>query len=350
VTTTAATGRREDQTTDRSTRPVVPMMAGSQQTPLTRRRHMRFRYRRKTLIAIVAMAAVMALPGIALAGDSGGEATEEETTEEDTTTTTTPQHQVNQVVQTLPVLATGLAVTIDRDETGAISVVGLDDATVIKEKDHKIAFLLSDGSTEVVFKAKAGFIQTKVKAQATAEVTGPGSWSADVFGNGIVTIPYEVTFEGNTPQIAIGAVEGPAGVTSEVGDPKVRTSEDGDKSSFKVKVKLTSGEDTAKVSFVAKVRVNDEGEVKVALSVSLSSRDRVHCWDDDDRHDGKWDRDDDDDERADRVRGDDDGRQRGDDDERDGDDPDDDDRGGDDDRGDEDRGDDGGGDGGGDDD
>jgi hypothetical protein len=264
------------------------------------------------------MAVLLALPGMARAGDS------DEASEDKTTTTTTPEststtHQVNEVVQTLPVLGSGLGVTITRDpETGAITVVGLDDATIVKEKDHKIVFLLGDGETEVVVKAKAGFVQTKVKAKATADVTGPGSWSADVFGNGVVTIPYNVTFDGNTPNIAIGDITAPSGVTADVGDPKLKASEDGDKAYFKVKVRLTSGEETAKVSFVAKVRVDDDGELKVALSVSLSSHDRVKCWDGDDERDDRdhdrW-RDGDDD-------GDRDGRWRDrdrDDDDRDGD-------------------------------
>jgi hypothetical protein len=233
------------------------------------------------------MAVLLALPGMARAGDS------DESTEEETVTTTAPEsatttHQVNEVVQTLPVLGSGLGVTITRDpETGAITVVGLDDATIVKEKDHKIVFLLGDGETEVVVKAKGGFVQTKVKANATADVTGPGSWSADVFGNGVITIPYNVTFDGNTPNIAIGDITLPPGVTAEVGDPKVKTSDDGDKFYFKVKVKLTSGEEKAKVSFVAKVRVDDEGEMRVALSISLASGHRAKHWDDDRRDGGE---------------------------------------------------------------
>ena len=200
-----------------------------------------------------------------------------------------------------------MSVTINRDDSGAIASVGLDPAdagTVIKEKDHRVAFLLNDGNTEVVVKARGQSVQTKVKADATADVTGPGSWSADVFGTGAVTIPYIVSFDGINPTVTLGEIVAPEGVTAEVGEPKVRTSDDGDKSSYHVKVKLTSGDDRAKVSFAAKTHVNDEGQVEVRLVVTLSSR----GWEKDRDHDERGDRSD----REDEGRRDNDDRDQGD--------------------------------------
>jgi hypothetical protein len=255
---------------------------------------MGFRERRKTLIAVMAMTVMMALPGVAQAG---GDKTETDADDAAVTEVTTPEHQVTEVLSTLPVLGSGLSVTITRDDTGAISSVGLDPAdgsTIIKENDHKVVFLLSDGNTEVVVKARGHSVQTKVKADDTADVTGPGEWSADVFGTGAVTIPYTVSFVGNVPTITIGDVVAPDGVIAEVGEPKTRASEDGDKAWYKVKVRLTTDDDRAKVSFVAKTYVNDEGELRVGLAVTLSTpdRDRDDDRDDDDRR-HKGDRDDD---------------------------------------------------------
>lgn len=275
---------------------------------------MTLRERKSTLIACLTLAAVVALPGMALAENDKTAPTETGTTD---SAATSADHQVTEVLTTLPVLGTGLSLTITRDETGAIASVGLDPAdaaTVIKEKDHKVVFLLSDEDTVVVVKARGGSIRTKVKADATADVTGPGSWSADVFGNGIVTIPYTVSFDGITPTITIGEVIAPDGVTAEVSEAKTRTSDDGDKSFYKVKVKLTSDDERAKVSFVAKVSVNDEGETKVRLAVDLKSYDRFKDRDDDRRD--KWDRDDDDDDRH-RDKRDHDDEERGDDRDRD---------------------------------
>jgi hypothetical protein len=273
------------------------------------------------------MATVTTLPGIAQAGDDIAQ------TETADTEAVTQENQVSVVLTTLPVLGTGLSVTINRDDSGAITSVGLDPAdaaTVIKEKDHKVAFLLNDGNTEVVVKARGQSVQTKVKADATADVTGPGSWSADVFGTGAVTIPYTVSFDGINPTVTLGEIVAPEGVTAEVGEPKVRTSDDGDKSSYHVKVKLTSGDDRAKVSFAAKTHVNDEGQVEVRLAVTLSSRDWDKDRDDRERRDrsdrddderrrdkddrDQGDRDRDDDERGERSDRDDDGDDRGNDD------------------------------------
>jgi hypothetical protein len=267
---------------------------------------MTFRERKSSLIACLTLAAVVALPGMALAEDDKTAPTETGTTD---SAATSADHQVTEVLTTLPVLGTGLSLTITRDETGAIASVGLDPAdaaTVIKENDHKVVFLLSDEDTVVVVKARGGSVRTKVKADATADVTGPGSWSADVFGNGIVTIPYTVSFDGITPTITIGEVIAPDGVIAEVSEAKTRTSDDVDKSFYKVKVKLTSDDERAKVTFVAKVSVNDEGETKVRLTVDLKSYDRFKDRDDDRRD--QWDRDDDDDRRRDKRDHDDDER------------------------------------------
>jgi len=275
---------------------------------------MRSVYRRKAPMWLLAVAVAMATPGVALADDDKTEAADTTVTEPESELT---EEEITEVLSSLPVLGTGLNVTIARDDDGEIASVALDPAdgsTVIKEKDHKMVFLLGDGDTRVVVKVRRDSIQTQVKADATADVTGPGSWSADVFGNGSVTIPYTVSFDGNAPAIAIGEIVTPEGVSAEVGEPKARVSDEGDKASFKVKVRLVSGEEKARVTLVAKTYVDDDGEVKVRFAVSLSERDRDehrdrddddwreksrdHDRDDDDRdHDDSDDDDQDDDER-----------------------------------------------------
>jgi hypothetical protein len=219
-----------------------------------------------------------------------------ESTDEETTTTTTPEvvvPPVTQVTSVLPVLGSGLTVSLTRDETGTITEVALDPsgATIVKEGEHKVVFLLADGDTQVVVKSSskgkgddvtAGGVKTTVTADATADVTGPGSWSADVFGTGVVTIPYTVAFDGNIPTITIGAIVLPDGVTAEIGEPKIKTSDE--KSKFRVKVTLTSGENQARVSFLASTRLDDDGELQVKLAVTLDSKNHVRCgWGGDER-------------------------------------------------------------------
>jgi hypothetical protein len=240
-------------------------------------------------VMIAALLFVFALaPGIAQA----------ESTDEETTTTTTPEVEVPPVIQVtsvLPVLGSGLTVSLTRDETGVITEVALDPsgATIVKEGDHKVVFLLADGDTQVVVKssskghgdeASAGGVKTTVTADATADVTGPGSWSADVFGTGVVTIPYEVSFDGNVPSIAIGDIVLPDGVTADIGEPKIKTSDE--KSKFRIKVTLISGENKARVSFLASTHLNDDGELEVKLAVTLDAKNHVRCgWGDGDHRD-----------------------------------------------------------------
>jgi hypothetical protein len=260
---------------------------------------------------------ILVTPGIALAG--GDKDPEENAVTEPETAVA--EHEITEVLSSLPVLGTGLNVTITRGDDGEISAVALDPAdgsTVVKENDHKMVFLLGDGDTQVVVKVRRNTIQTQVKADATADITGPGSWSADVFGNGAVTIPYTVSFEGNAPIITLGEIVTPEGVTAEVGEPKARVSDDGDKAYYKVKVRLASGEERAKVTLVAKTYVDDDGEVKVRFAVSVSDRSRHKHWDGDDDDRRSWDRDDDrhkgdrDDDEGKRDRDDDDQDQSGD--------------------------------------
>ncbi|MDP9495649.1 MAG: hypothetical protein M3P87_10460 [Actinomycetota bacterium] len=256
------------------------------------------RYRTKVLLTTLAMAVVTAMPGIAQA--------ETESTEVETTTTTAAPEvvvpPVTAVTSVLPVLGSGLTVSLTRDATGTITEVALDPsgATIVKEGDHKVVFLLADGDTQVVVKsyskdkgeedATAGGVKTTVTADATADVTGPGSWSADVFGTGVVTIPYTVAFDGNVPSITIGDIVLPAGVTAQIGEPKVKTSDE--KNKFRISVTLTSGENKAKVAFLASTRLDDDGELDVKLAVTLDSRNHVRCgWDNEDRRSERGDRD-----------------------------------------------------------
>jgi hypothetical protein len=237
---------------------------------------MRFRDRRKILIASLAMGAVVALPAIVQAEDAETKPSRAEVTE-----ATASENQVSPVLTTLPVLGSGLSLTIAMDDSGAIDSVGLDPAdgtTTIKDGDHTAVFLLADGSTELIVKASGNSVQTKVKADATADAAGPGSWAADLFGNGVVTIPYTVAFDGNTPSITLGEIVVPAGVIVEVGEAETpRTSDENGLSFYKVSVKLTSGEDCAAVNLEAKTLVSEDGELLVAVSASLSSPSPAQC-------------------------------------------------------------------------
>jgi hypothetical protein len=237
---------------------------------------MKSRYRSRILIWLLASGLfVAAAPGVALAGDDNSE--------EDT-------FVAGEVLTTVPVLGAGLNITIVRGEGGSIESVALDPAagaTIVKEGEHKVVFLLGDGNTRVKIKSREGSIKTKVTADSTADVTGPGSWSADVFGTGLVTVPYTISFDGNAPIITVGAITAPADVVAEVGEPRIHE-EDGEEFSYRIKVRLTSGEERAKLTLVAKTEIDeDDGQVEVRVMASLSDRDRHRDHDDSKRDDGR---------------------------------------------------------------
>ena len=226
-------------------------------------------------IALAVLTAMM-LPGVAYAHEGKEEPTE--VAEEAETNEETPE--VASVLSTLPVLGSGLDVTIERDENGVLTSVALDPASgsPVKENDHKVVFLLGDGNTEVVVKSAKGIVQTKVKADDPADVSGDGAWTGDVFGTGIVTVPYFVSFEGNNPLITVGSITGPPDVVAEAGEGRLKTSDDGDRAHYKVKVELTSGEQTAVLALKAHLKVDDDGTTRVVVAATLISNDRVDCW------------------------------------------------------------------------
>jgi hypothetical protein len=256
---------------------------------------MAYLIRKRMIVALFSLAAVVGLPGMAQAHENASEdTTENTTTAAPATETVAPEHTATEVLSTLPVLGAGLNVTIERDESGSITSVALDPSdgvTTVKETDHKVVFLLGDGTTEVVVKSHGKSVETKIKAESTEAISGDGAWSADVFGNGLVTIPYTLSFTDNVPGIAVGSIVLPDGVTAEIGDPKVKTSDDAMKSFAKVKVALTSGDEVAKVSLVASTYVDEDGATKVRFSASLSARDWSKCHG---RHDEDGRRDDND--------------------------------------------------------
>jgi hypothetical protein len=216
---------------------------------------------------------VGAMPGVAFAGDGDSDVESEE-------------FVISEVLTSVQIVGVGLDITITRGEGGTIDSVALDPsagATVVKERDHKVVFLLADGNTTVKVKSREGSIRTKVSADATADVTGPGSWSADVFGTGLVTVPYTISFVDNAPTITVGGVTAPADVIAEIGEPRV-DSDDGEEFSYKIKVRLTSGDERATLTLAARTEVDDDdGEVEVRVTSSLSDRDRHKEHDDDDQ-------------------------------------------------------------------
>lgn len=225
--------------------------------------------RRTTWWTALLVVLAMALPAVAQAQETTDETTDEQVTE---------VPEAASVLATLPVLGSGLNLTIDRNEDGTIASVTLDPSdgtTVEMEEDNKIVILLADGDTELAVKSEDDKVQTKVTADDPADVSGDGVWTGDVFGTGEVSIPYSVSFDGNVPTITVGAVTAPADVTSALTEPEAKASDTGDASSYAIGVQLTSGENQAKVTLATRTKVNEDGETIVVVIVNLIYRDQV---------------------------------------------------------------------------
>lgn len=224
-----------------------------------------------------AMAGIVVATALLLIGMPAAVANDTETTDgadeavHETKPERPPPLAVSNVEAVLPVLGSQLTITIKMGESGVIESVALDrDATVVKQGEHRVVYELAGGGTFALVKAGPHRVTAKIRSSSIADVTGPGTWTADVFGNGAVAIGYTVTTDpdGN-PTIAVNGVTPPPGVQYDIGDPKTRSSDRGAKT--KVVVSLISGDETARVVFTVSSRQKKDGTVKATLAVSLSN-------------------------------------------------------------------------------
>lgn len=122
--------------------------------------------RRLAGISGLTLAALIALPGAAVAG-SGAFA------------------QTGGMSATLPLLGTSLAVDITLDAAGHLSQVNLDPVgtfTATKLKSHAVTFETTDGVTNVKVRASGSKLAIKARTATLDNLLGSGTWSADVFG------------------------------------------------------------------------------------------------------------------------------------------------------------------------
>lgn len=239
-----------------------------------------------TAITMVAALLVIGVPAVSADEADTGDSHREAGTDR------LPPLGVEATETTLPVLGSQLAVTVTMNESGAIDSVALDrDATVVREGDHRVVYELADGAY-VLVKAGPHRVTAKVRGDSVDDVTGPGSWSADVFGNGDVVISYRVgTDDAGNPTVSVERVTPPSGVEFEIGEAKSRSSER--RARAKQVVMLSLGEDNARVVFAVSLKQRGDGTSKVSLAVSLSNWKRHeahHRWSKNDRHEGdsRW--------------------------------------------------------------
>lgn len=156
---------------------------------------------RSGIAASVFLGLVLALPGGALAN------------------TNEPIAQTGGMEATLPLLGSTLTVGVTLDDVGKITGVSLSPSgavTKTESSDAAVKFSDSAGTTQVVVRARGAKETIAAKVKSLADITGTGSWKADVFGTGASsTVAYTIGADGEgKPTVAIGAISAPSGVTA----------------------------------------------------------------------------------------------------------------------------------------
>lgn len=184
---------------------------------------------------------------------------------------------------TLPLFGAPLTIGITTGPGGALTEVTVDPAdgnVATQLKPRKVVFQsanLTDPTGDpgkVVVKTRHGGQSVSARAGSLADVSGPGSWSGDVFGDGTTsTVAFTIAAAADgSPNITGITTTGAAAV---VGDVKLSTDDDDDDDessmSARVSVKFTNatGDQSRSVSVSVKVRTDEDGSTSAKLSVSL---------------------------------------------------------------------------------
>ena len=180
---------------------------------------------------------------------------------------------------TLPLFGAQLTVDITTGPGGNLATVAVNPAdglTVVQNRPNKVAFVNEDGTAKIVVKGHGGSQKVQARAGTLADVSGPGSWSGDVFGTGVATtvdfVVGELPGTPGAPDIT-GVTSSDA--TAEIGTVSYKNSDEG--ASASVKVKFVSGDQARFLSIRVRIEneeADDEGEDEshsnARISVSLS--------------------------------------------------------------------------------
>lgn len=182
---------------------------------------------------------------------------------------------------TLPLFGVPLTIDITTGPGGALANVAVTSAnsTVATQlKPRKVVFESSNAAgdtAKVVVKSKHGGQSVSARAGTLLEVSGPGAWSGDVFGDGIAASSVAFTIAGTdvAPDIT-GITASPAtGITAVVGTVEHSTGDGDDESSASARVSVqfttTKGDMSRTLTIKVKVGSDDDGDTSAKLSVSL---------------------------------------------------------------------------------
>lgn len=178
---------------------------------------------------------------------------------------------------TLPLLGSPLTVTVTTDAGGGLLDVSLAGAgaaalPVDAVKPGKVAFVNEAGTVKVKVSAKDGGERVQVRAGALADISGPGSWSGDIFGNGTTTTVNFTIAAGSDGGPDITGVSANPATGATVGAVERSTDTDDDDGEIeqeaKVTITFTLNGQTRKLTIKAEVET-ENGVTESKLRISL---------------------------------------------------------------------------------
>ncbi len=175
-------------------------------------------------------------------------------------------------ITTLPLFGVPLTVEVSTGADGALTNVSVNPAdglTATQVKPNKVAFVNADGTAEVSVRGRDDRQSVAVRGGTLADISGPGSWSGDVFGNGVIT---DVSFmigatAGGGPDITGVTTSDPTAV---IGATEFKSDDDDGDLSERASVKITFALDGQERTLKIDVKVETEdGEAAAKVSVTL---------------------------------------------------------------------------------
>ncbi len=171
---------------------------------------------------------------------------------------------------TLPLLGAQLTVDITTGPGGTLSSVSVNPAdglTATKVKPNRVVFVNDAGTAKVSVSGHHGGQRIEARAGSLADISGPGGWSGDVFGDGTTTtVAFTVGDKGDgTPDIT--------GVTSTDATAKIGAtqyfSHEQTSAAF-VRIEFDKPGLTRSLFIGASLHTDDGGDVRARVGVTLS--------------------------------------------------------------------------------
>ncbi len=145
------------------------------------------------------------------------------------TADSTPAAVASTVTVALP--GVGIMVDLSIDAGGGLLDVSLNnpaDYSAAVVRPNRVSFVNDAAGTSVKVKSKHGGQRIEARAGALADVSGPGSWTGDLFESGVAsTVSFTVADNGGAPDITgVSVNTGDPDITSTKGETTYRSDDD----------------------------------------------------------------------------------------------------------------------------